>query len=130
MVDVDYFKKFNDNYGHIIGDYVLQKIGNILNIKSRKADIVCRYGGEEFLLAMPGMSLKELLDRAEILRKIVENQKFIFNDKLLNNVTISLGVSVYPDHSRELQDLINIADEALYRAKAAGRNCVMTPMTV
>ena len=120
MIDVDHFKKYNDTYGHLEGDQVLKKLGQVLNRCTREQDTVIRFGGEEFSVIMPGSSLEESQVLAERLRAAVEKECFPNQ-----SVTISIGVS-----SRTMDDdiesLLKRADEALYAAKAKGRNCVAT----
>lgn len=123
MLDADHFKIFNDTYGHIAGDMVLQHLSKLLVKNSRKEDIACRFGGEEFVLVLPGTDRKVAMQRAEDLRLIVENGEPIrHRKKLLPNIRISLGIALLPDHGSTAIDLISAADKALYQAKAAGRN--------
>ncbi len=120
MIDVDHFKKYNDTYGHLEGDQVLKKLGQVLNRCTREQDTVIRFGGEEFSVIMPVSSLEESQVLAERLRAAVEKECFPNQ-----SVTISIGVS-----SRTMDDdiesLLKRADEALYAAKAKGRNCIAT----
>jgi diguanylate cyclase (GGDEF)-like protein len=125
MFDVDHFKRFNDTYGHMAGDMVLKRIAEITLHKTRKTDIVCRYGGEEFTIVMPEAALGDVVVRAEQLRISLEQaDKLVVDGQELPPSTISLGVAVYPDHGAELADLLGKADEALYQAKKEGRNQV------
>jgi len=126
MLDADHFKIFNDTYGHLAGDVVLKNFSEVLVSYSRKEDIACRYGGEEFVLVLPGTSVGVTKHRAEELRNIVESRKtVIFEKRKLPNVTISLGVSVLPEHGTNRETLLAAADEALYSAKNSGRNKVV-----
>jgi len=127
MVDIDYFKNYNDINGHILGDEVLKKVANSLESNLRKADIVARYGGEEFVILLPEIDKNQADQVAEKLRLAIEKGKFPreeFQPK--GTVTISLGLATLPDDSSNSQELLECADRALYRAKANGRNCVAT----
>lgn len=126
MLDADHFKAFNDTYGHLAGDAVLRHLSKLLVKYSRKEDIACRYGGEEFILVLPGTSNEVAEQRAEKLRSIVEKGKPIYHDNIiLPNVAISLGVAMLPDHGNTATTLIAAADNALYQAKENGRNQVV-----
>jgi diguanylate cyclase (GGDEF)-like protein len=124
MIDIDHFKNFNDSYGHLIGDRILYEVAQILRETLRVHDIVGRYGGEEFGLLMPETDLKGALVVAERYRKRVEDYMLLEEDMELR-VTISLGVATYP-HPRinTIDDLIRLADNALFEAKKNGRNRV------
>lgn len=126
MADLDYFKKFNDIYGHKAGDELLVKLADLFRNKIRGSDIACRYGGEEFILILAESSTDDTLKRAEYLRQEVKNMKVYFRDQLLPSVTISMGIAMYPDHGKEVDGLIRIADTALYKAKEAGRDRVVS----
>jgi diguanylate cyclase (GGDEF)-like protein len=125
IMDVDFFKKFNDTYGHHVGDVVLVKLGKLLSNNIRKGDIVCRYGGEEFLIILPGASLSKIIQRAEMLRDKVEKELRIEHNGECLPITISLGAAAYPDHGSSPEEVIKIADNALYKAKDQGRNMVV-----
>ncbi len=125
MVDIDHFKKINDTYGHDAGDAVLQALGRLLANHCRKEDIVCRYGGEEFIIIMPGAFLKDAVQRAEKLRTLVENEfRVLYDEQVLRNITISLGVAAMPEHGSTGEAVVRAADAALYHAKSEGRNRV------
>lgn len=123
MLDIDYFKKINDTYGHQVGDAVLQSVGNALKASVRAGDIVCRFGGEEFILVFPGMQAQDGQVRAEKLRRMIASQTISEKNQLIS-VTISIGGSVYPQDGNLYDELISLADLALYRAKQNGRNRV------
>ncbi len=126
MLDADHFKKFNDTFGHLAGDMVLSNMGKQLVKYSRKEDIACRYGGEEFVLVLPGTKQEVAYQRAEDLRVKIETQKKMkYRNEILPNVTISLGVAILPDHGEKMDELMSAADKALYKAKKAGRNRVV-----
>ncbi|MFZ5515839.1 MAG: sensor domain-containing diguanylate cyclase [Candidatus Zhuqueibacterota bacterium] len=127
MVDIDYFKNYNDINGHILGDEVLKKVANSLESNLRKADIVARYGGEEFVILLPEIDKSQADQVAEKLRLAIEKGKFPREEyQPKGKVTISLGLATLPNDSSNSQELLECADRALYRAKANGRNCVAT----
>jgi len=124
MLDMDYFKKVNDSYGHPQGDTVLCKISHILRNNIRVCDTIGRYGGEEFSIILPESKLEDSVNLAERIRKEVEQYNFGDVNKVIR-CTASVGVSSYPcPDVKNLEDLINKADRALYNAKAEGRNRV------
>jgi diguanylate cyclase (GGDEF)-like protein len=122
MLDVDHFKSFNDIYGHATGDAVLRALGAYLQKSIREEDIACRYGGEEFVLILPEASLEVTYERAEKIREGVKNKVSVTGKNEMLSVSISLGVSVYPKHGKTSAELIGMADSALYKAKAGGRD--------
>ncbi|HVP12485.1 MAG TPA: diguanylate cyclase [Phycisphaerae bacterium] len=124
MLDVDHFKRFNDMHGHAVGDMVLRETGIILRESSRTTDIVCRVGGEEFLVLCPNVGAPGAEVCAEHLRAAVETHDFRHEGKTLR-VTISLGVAERQQHMVRIDDLLKAADAALYAAKDAGRNRVV-----
>jgi diguanylate cyclase (GGDEF)-like protein len=124
MVDIDFFKKVNDTFGHTEGDQVLSKISSLLKTSVRKKDTVARYGGEEFILILPGTGLEESFVIAERIRRLVENTLFEVGKAQLN-LTLSMGISNFPSHRvKSKEELIKMADQALYDAKRGGRNKV------
>lgn len=125
MLDVDHFKQFNDTYGHDAGDFVLQTIGQVLKDNIRGSDIACRYGGEEMTLVFPETTPDEAQARAEQLRQTICQCQINYNGQVLNPLTASLGLASFPIHGATGAALIQSADAALYRAKAAGRNQVI-----
>jgi diguanylate cyclase (GGDEF)-like protein len=124
MLDIDHFKRFNDDYGHEAGDAVLQEVSGLLQKWTRVEDIACRFGGEEFVVVMPEAGLETCGKRAEILREQIERLKIAYRGELLRTITSSLGVAVYPDNGATMEDVLTAADAALYRSKASGRNRV------
>ncbi len=122
MMDLDHFKQYNDTFGHNAGDELLRALGNLIRSQIREEDIACRYGGEEFLLILPGASLEVTLERAEILRRAVKEMHRHYQG--LKPMALSLGVAVYPDQGDTGLEIIRAADVALYRAKKAGRDQV------
>jgi len=126
MIDVDFFKKFNDRYGHIAGDDCLKKIAAAMKESAKRSgDFVGRFGGEEFVAILPGLEIEEAAAWAETLRAAVERARIPHEDSHTGCVTVSIGlVSLSPDKAGNMLELIRLADEALYRAKANGRNRV------
>jgi diguanylate cyclase (GGDEF)-like protein len=121
MVDIDQFKRLNDEFGHLLGDEVLRQVSSLFYQQLRKIDVVCRYGGEEFAILLSQTSLKHAMGVAEKLRKLVETWQF---PGVPRSVTISAGTATYPDHGTTRDELVQAADSGLYAAKQAGRNCV------
>jgi len=123
-IDVDHFKKFNDNHGHDAGDTVLKEVGNCLEAVFRNEDVACRFGGEEFVVVLPGASLEIGAKRAEELRAKIEAISVRYLDNNLPRITISVGVAAFPEAGDNPQSVLKAADDALYRAKEGGRNRV------
>lgn len=124
IIDIDYFKKFNDSFGHQCGDRVLRAVAQTLKKNVRATDIVCRYGGEEMSIILPNISHKDAVFTAQKLCKTVSEQEVRTNSDKTTNVTISLGVATFPKDAETVQDMIKSADERLYHAKENGRNQV------
>ena len=124
IVDIDFFKNFNDTYGHQAGDAVLRQVAQTLKKNSRTTDIVCRYGGEEMSIILPNTTFEEAMFNANRICKAVEEKEFHLNGNATGRVTISVGVATYPDNAETAQDLIEMADKGLYYAKNHGRNQV------
>jgi len=124
MIDIDHFKHYNDNYGHDAGDIVLQKLGSFLQQYIRGSDIACRYGGEEFTLILPEISLEILQERAEKIRVEVQHLKLQHHYQDLGQITLSLGLAIFPTQGLTAESLLRAADAALYQAKQQGRNQV------
>jgi len=123
LVDLDNFKTLNDTYGHQAGDAYLQAVAALLSDGVRAGDMVCRWGGEEFALVLPNMSLKDAQQRTESWLAKVRALRVQFGEFELKT-TLSAGIAAYPDNGRAPTDLIKVADDALYEAKHAGRDCV------
>ncbi len=124
MIDIDHFKQVNDSHGHKAGDLVLQAMGNFLLRLTRAGDIACRYGGEEFLLILPQGSRAITAERAEALRTNFQALRTAYGEKILQT-TISLGIATYPADGVTAEAVIHAADQAMFRAKALGRNRVV-----
>lgn len=123
MMDIDNFKSFNDTYGHQLGDKVLKDVAAVAKKKSRSDDIAARYGGEEFIMILPETDSKQAVMLADRIRAGVAEIEIPHENKTLH-VTISLGVSTYPEHAQDKEELIRAADAALYTSKHRGKNCV------
>ena len=125
MIDIDHFKRFNDTHGHAAGDALLQGISRFLQSHIRGEDIACRYGGEEFILIMPNASLEIAQQRAEHLRQKARDLHVREAHQSPDEITLSLGVAIYPEHGRTMEIVLHAADAALYRAKQEGRDRVV-----
>lgn len=125
MIDIDHFKRFNDTYGHDAGDYVLQTVGTLLKKYVRGSDVACRYGGEEMILVLPDSTLESVSIRAEEIREAITQISLSHNSQPLGSLTASFGVASFPQHGVTGSAVMQAADAALYRAKAAGRNQVL-----
>ncbi len=124
MLDVDSFKSFNDTYGHPQGDRLLRNISTILRNNVRSIDYTGRYGGEEFLIILPETTRDDALRMAERLRNAVEEFGWIMLESGPARRTVSIGVASYPEDALNANDMVQRADEALYKAKRSGKNCV------
>ena len=122
MLDIDHFKRINDEFGHLLGDEVLRQISTILTQQLRRVDVVCRYGGEEFSILVPQTTGEHALGAAEKLRKVIEDWSF---PGVPRPVTVSIGVADFPENGATRDELVKAADAALYAAKQAGRNRVL-----
>jgi diguanylate cyclase (GGDEF)-like protein len=128
LIDVDHFKNVNDNYGHDVGDLVLKRVADVLKHTARTHDVVCRIGGEEFLMICPDSDAQAAAQCAERLRQAVGATRMQVGNVLLQ-VTISLGVAAMSTGMRGPETMIKAADQAVYAAKQAGRNrsCIYRP---
>ena len=124
MIDLDHFKHFNDTFGHEAGDTLLRELGSFLQGNIRAEDIACRYGGEEFTLILPEGTAEVTQQRANFLREAVKRMDVTHRGRPLGRITISMGVSIFPEHGRTRDALLEAADEALYRSKDQGRDRV------
>jgi len=125
VVDIDHFKQFNDSYGHQAGDEVLQQVATVLARYTRSTDMICRFGGEEFVMVMIDLSPNDAQTRAESIRQHIAQQRWPVAGQMLQ-ITISIGIAWFPDGGSDLEQLLKAADSALYYAKAQGRNCVQS----
>jgi diguanylate cyclase (GGDEF)-like protein len=124
LIDVDHFKKINDNYGHNIGDEVIIFMTKIVTSNLRHADCFGRFGGEEFVVLLPETNMDEAIVVAERIRENISNQSITFEDQQIS-ITISIGVSSYDVGDKSIDSIIQRADQALYQAKNQGRNRVV-----
>lgn len=124
IIDIDYFKKINDAYGHPAGDEVLKQLAKLLKKLMREGDIVSRVGGEEFSILLDKCNLQQAEEIASRIRKAVEEHSFLLPDKQKINLTVSIGVAAYTGDSNSAEKLYQKADDALYKAKHEGRNNV------
>jgi diguanylate cyclase (GGDEF)-like protein len=126
IFDIDHFKNYNDTNGHVQGDFILKEIGRLLEKNTRSTNILARYGGEEFILLLQDTGKKAAMTCAENIRRLVEAHDFPCREKQpLKCISISGGVATFPYDGGTVEEIIKRADEALYAAKASGRNCIM-----
>lgn len=123
MLDIDNFKKLNDEFGHLLGDEVLRQVSTILQQHLRKGDVVCRFGGEEFAVLLPQSNNESAMEVADKLRRTIETWHF---PGVPRAVTVSAGTAHFPEFGETRDEVVSAADAALYLAKQAGRNCVMS----
>jgi diguanylate cyclase (GGDEF)-like protein/PAS domain S-box-containing protein len=124
MIDVDHYKRYNDTYGHAVGDQVLVTLANFLKNGIRAEDMACRFGGDEFALVLNEAAAEGARTRAEVLCEKVRELSILDGGRVIAGFTLSIGVAAYPENGATLQDLLEAADKALYRAKKQGRNRV------
>jgi len=124
MVDIDFFKQYNDKFGHIVGDLVLKKMGALLkDVLNEWNPLLCRFGGEEFLVMLPGMDKQKSLLIAEELRRRIQAEKIVLR-RQVTSITVSIGVASLPRDTKDEEELVLKADKAMYQAKEKGRNQV------
>ena len=123
MLDIDYFKKYNDTYGHLEGDEVLTRVGGVIKNSIRDIDSAYRYGGEEFVVILPETLGNDAVILAERVRKSIEEQRFFVNSEEIKNITASFGVTQY-QIKESIEDFVKRADKNMYHAKELGRNRV------
>ncbi len=124
MIDIDHFKKVNDTYGHAIGDLVLKELSNIIQKSIRTVDVAARIGGEEFCVLLFQASKEQTFEIALRINREVQEHKFYINEDQFIHITVSVGISIYPEQNPNLDTLKGEADIALYKAKQSGRNKV------
>ncbi len=128
VLDIDHFKKFNDSWGHDLGNQVLTLVANIITLTIRKLDVACRFGGEEFVVLLPNTDLRQAINVAERVREAIQNTPYMYGSQSLS-VTASLGVDEFlGNHSDTPEGFIERVDGLLYQAKHEGRNCVRAPI--
>jgi diguanylate cyclase (GGDEF)-like protein len=126
MFDIDHFKNYNDTNGHPAGDRLLVELSGMLVNSSRKSSVIARYGGEEFIVMLSGISKEDAFVYAERVRKEIENHPFLHREKQpLGFVSVSGGLAAFPNDSGSIDKVIDLADQALYKAKACGRNHIL-----
>ncbi len=124
LIDLDHFKKVNDSYGHQAGDTTLQAATQIIGKSIRRSDIAFRYGGEEFLVILPEITLNNARQRAEQLRQAIDELEILFKGETIH-ISASIGMAIYPQHGSTGDEMLSRVDHALYQAKKAGRNKVI-----
>jgi len=124
MIDIDDFKNCNDSYGHIAGDLVLKNISWMIKSGLKKNEFACRYGGEEFLVLLNSDDRDSLVQRAESMRKNIEKSDIKIRRQIVN-ITVTIGLAIYPEDKREAQSLIELSDARLYEGKRSGKNIVI-----
>jgi len=125
MLDVDNFKGVNDTFGHEAGDTFLRELGSFLQKRVREEDVACRYGGDEFVILLTETSLETAKKRARQLREGIKSLSVPHRGQYLTPPTVSLGAALYPEHGASAEELIRAADDAMYKAKARGRDCLV-----
>jgi len=125
MLDLDHFKRYNDNFGHSAGDKALTAVGEALIRSVRVEDVACRYGGEEFTLVLPECSLQQATVRAEQIRNRLREYRPLHDGQPADFLSVSIGVAAFDETTDRVDLLLNFADEALYEAKRAGRDRVV-----
>lgn len=121
MMDLDHFKAVNDTHGHLAGSHCLSEVGRLIRETTRSVDVNGRYGGEEFISFLPETSQEEALLLAERVRCALEGRTLVHGDATFR-ITISIGIALFPEHGRTVEELVHAADLALYQAKRSGRN--------
>lgn len=124
FLDLDYFKKVNDHHGHLVGSQVLIEVGNILKRSLRPMDVICRYGGDEFIVVLPETGPEAAFGTAERLRVKIEENLFHADGGESFHLTASFGIASYPNHVKDKNDLIQLADQCMYRVKEGTRNAI------
>lgn len=126
MIDIDHFKRFNDEYGHLVGDKILKDLVFLINSRIREVDFFARFGGEEFAMILPNTSKDDGRRVAEKILQLVRSHRFSVGQQYpAMNLTLSVGVAGYPDDGETIEDLLDAADIALYEAKGGGRDRVV-----
>lgn len=129
LFDIDFFKKINDTYGHLCGDYILKELAYLTLENFRKTDMVFRYGGEEFVIILTETPMEKALIPLERLRKTIEDYPFFYDENNIK-ITISIGVESFNEKTLTPENILNNADKALYIAKNEGRNHIVTSSSI
>ncbi|REG83268.1 GGDEF domain-containing protein [Marinomonas pollencensis] len=130
ILDLDHFKRINDTFGHDAGDLVLSQISSVMRSCLNEEDAIGRYGGEEFVVIMRNTTLKEALEKMDQLRETVENTYITTEKGIVIPVTVSIGLAAISRHTKRYEDVLSLADTALYQAKKAGRNRVVSQPSI
>jgi diguanylate cyclase (GGDEF)-like protein/PAS domain S-box-containing protein len=125
MLDIDHFKQVNDTFGHDAGDVLLSELGRALRANVRKSDLACRYGGEEFVLVLPDSAMEASRQHLEQILAYIKEIRIQHGEHLLGPLTLSVGIAQAPEHGLTADELLRAADEAMYAAKQAGRDCIV-----
>lgn len=125
MLDLDHFKHFNDTFGHQVGDILLKEVANVIKGRVRAGDLACRFGGEEFSLIIAEIDTAGTYRCVDNIRDAIKHLSLHHRGQTLGTITVSAGIATYPAHGESAEDLVRAADEALYRAKKAGRDCIV-----
>src|SRR5260370_3101853 len=125
MLDLDHFKHFNDTFGHQVGDILPQEVAGAIKSRVRAGDLACRYGGEEFSLIVAEVDIEGPNKCVEGIRDAIKHLSLHNRGQTLGTITVSAGIATYPAHGDNSEDLIPAADQALYQAKKAGRDCII-----
>jgi diguanylate cyclase (GGDEF)-like protein len=129
FLDLDHFKRFNDTFGHDAGDAVLRSVAEALRAHYRADDVVCRYGGEEFAVILPESNAEEAAKRSEDLRVAIKKLRIRHEGKILDGITLSMGIAAFPQHASNEEELLRLADITLYQSKSRGRDRVTIATT-
>lgn len=129
FLDLDHFKQFNDTFGHDAGDAVLRSVAEALRTHYRADDVVCRYGGEEFAVILPESTAEEAAKRSEELQVAVKLLRVRHEGKVLDGITLSMGIAGFPEHASREEELLRLADIALYQSKSRGRDRITIAST-
>ena len=128
MLDVDHFKKFNDNHGHAAGDAALRAVSTLVRHSVRRSDLVARYGGEEFVMVMPATSAEQAMEKLQAMRQAISELRIrLPKQQTTANLTISAGIAIFPADGVTADELLDQADARLFEAKEAGRDRVFGP---
>lgn len=123
FIDVDYFKKINDTHGHLVGSKIIRELAGVIKKHVRDIDYVVRYGGDEFTVTLVGTDTAEAMVVGERIRKAVEKTVFLHDERLDIRFTVSIGIATFPHHAKTKDEMIHLADAAMYRSKQNNRNC-------
>jgi diguanylate cyclase (GGDEF)-like protein len=129
FLDLDHFKRVNDTFGHDAGDTVLRSVAEALRNHYRGDDVVCRYGGEEFAVILPESTAAEAAKRSEGLRAAVKSLRIRHEGRVLDGITVSMGIAAFPEHASDEDELLRLADVALYESKSRGRDRITVAAT-